>query len=388
MSGQPDIPVGQLEGQRLEFKSAAALLQPASIVREVVGMLNSEGGEVWIGLRDEGGRAIAVDLIPAVERERGRLLDSLVDSLSPRPGHQEVTVEAVSFPESGDGGLLRIHVVPKQQRRPYAQVKGASFTFVVRVGSRLRPMEREEILGEGGTGEEKLLHSERARISREADAVRGSGESGLWLRVQPVPKLDIDPADGIFSELASDPHRSGNRRFRSFAISRKLPTVRLDHVEWGMEKSLAVRFDADGGATFMLALDLVSMRTESDDPMELDPLRLAEYSVSGLRIARSVYDHFGLPLDAQVLVELALLGRGNFLLRPGSPGPFFSHGEPADLQEADAAAGLSFSADEFLDNPDHCGFRLLSLIYQAFGIREEDMPQEFDRQTGRLILRE
>jgi len=200
--------------------------------------------------------------------------------------------------------------------------------------------------------------------------------------------LDIDPADEIFSELASDAHRSGNRRFRSFAISRKMPAVRLDHVEWGMEQSLAVRFDADGGATFTLALHNVSLRTESDDPMELDPLRLAEYSVSGLRIARSVYEHFCLPLDARVLVELALLGRGNILLRPGSPGPFFSHGEPAELPEGDAAAGLSFSAAEFLDNPDHCGFRLLSLIYQAFGMREEDMPKEFDRKTGRLILPE
>lgn len=38
--------------------------------------------------------------------------------------------------------------------------------------------------------------------------------------------------------------------------------------------------------------------------------------------------------------------------------------------------------------PDRCGFRLVRRVYRAFGLRESDIPSEFDRRVGRLILPE
>jgi len=388
VSNGPSIPIGEPESQRLEFKAPAALERPDRIAREVVGMLNADGGEIWIGLREEAGRAVGLDLISAAERARQQLHDSLVDLLSPNPDHQEVKVEVVSLPDGGDRGLLRIDVAPRHERQPYALVRGASFTFVIRVGSLLRPMDRGEVFKGGGSGESDPLREAQQRIRKEKDRFNSSRGSGLWLRVQPVPALDLDPTDPIFSELASDPHLSGNRRFGSFAISRKAPAVRVDHVRWGMEQSLDVRFDHDGGATFKLTLDLISMSQEGSESTELDPLRLAEYSVSGLRIARVVYSHFKLAQSGLILTALALVNQGSFLLREGSPGPLFSHGQAAELASSDAEAGARFPASEFLDHPDRCGFRLLRLLYQAFGMAEDAMPDVFDRKTGRLILPE
>ena len=44
-----DWPIGTREDLHTEFKRADALKDLATIAREVVGFLNSEGGVIWIG---------------------------------------------------------------------------------------------------------------------------------------------------------------------------------------------------------------------------------------------------------------------------------------------------------------------------------------------------
>lgn len=118
------------------------------------------------------------------------------------------------------------------------------------------------------------------------------------------------------------------------------------------------------------------------------PLALIEYPVSGLRIVQQVYENLLSP-NAKVIVVLALFHVGERGLIWGSPNDFrFDARGRHTLSEDEATAELVLSASDLLENPDRCGFRLLSLIYQAFGIREEGMPREFDRKTRRLILPE
>jgi len=57
------IPIGQRENQQREFKSKDALRHLATVGRAVVAMLNSEGGDVWIGLREADGVAVTLSLI-------------------------------------------------------------------------------------------------------------------------------------------------------------------------------------------------------------------------------------------------------------------------------------------------------------------------------------
>lgn len=388
MSAEARIPLGELEDQRLEFKAAAALEKPEKIAREVVGMLNAGGGVVWVGLRDEGGRAVALEPIAAAETARERLFDFLVDSLSPQPDPKELQIEIVKL-DSGDAGLLRLVLNPQSLRRPYAVLRGGCWTFVTRVGARLRPMERTEFLPpprDAGAGAN--LRTVREQISKEKNELVAAGEPRLWLRLQPVPSLQLNPGDPVFEELAMDPPRSGNRRFRSFAHSRRPLAVDIDSVSWGVEKSLGVTFEVDGGAIFWAALDVFGLTRDDDDAVEIDSKRFAEYTVSALRIASVVYDDH-LTQGGQVLSALVLSGRPYLAMRTGQESPYLPLAGLFVLQEGTVAStALVFSAEEFLDNPDRCGFRLLRRIYQSFGIREEDMPKEFDRKTGRLILPE
>lgn len=382
MNARPALPIGELEGQRLEFKSTAALERPERIAREVVGMLNAEGGAVWIGLRDEAGRAVEIEPIPAAERARERLLDSLVDTLSPSPDHHEVKIEVVALPENGDAGLLRITVTPRPERRPYAVVSGGSYAFVTRVGARLRPMEREEIFAGAERNGSEALDLARKKLGERRAEVRAAGASVLWLGLQPAPSIRVDPQSPLFEKLAEVPAESGNREAGwTFVETLHRPEVSAAGVQWGWTELYRIEatFHADGGATFLADLAALS------DGETLWPLALLEYPVSGLRIARQVYLNAGLAPSARVVAALLIQSVDEVALPYGHR--HASRGR-RPLPGGEASAELDFPADEFLANPDRCGFRLLRQVYQAFGIREEDMPKEFDRETGRLILPE
>jgi hypothetical protein len=66
------IPLGERESQKLEFKSSAILEQPDKIAKEVVAMLNAEGGEVWIGIREDEARAVECEPIRNAESAADR----------------------------------------------------------------------------------------------------------------------------------------------------------------------------------------------------------------------------------------------------------------------------------------------------------------------------
>ena len=58
----PKSLLGKAESDRLEFKEAEALRRPANIGREVVGFLNADGGEIWIGVKEEHERAVGYEV--------------------------------------------------------------------------------------------------------------------------------------------------------------------------------------------------------------------------------------------------------------------------------------------------------------------------------------
>src|SRR6185295_20094854 len=96
-------------GPHLEFKGIDALKDPEKIAREVVAMLNAQGGKVWVGLREEDGRAVAVEPIADPEREKGRLLNYLVDTIEPAISNSMVNIEVQ---DQGQGAVLDIVVGP------------------------------------------------------------------------------------------------------------------------------------------------------------------------------------------------------------------------------------------------------------------------------------
>lgn len=395
----PQIPLGERESQRLEFKSAEALKQPEKIAREVVGMLNAEGGEVWVGLREEDGRAVEIEPIESAESRKERLLDHLVDVLVPSPISGELEIEVVALPEATpqEGRLLVVHCRPQEGRRPYAWID-RGWSFVVRVDARLRPMEREEVrrhfvaAPSAGGDEEKGIERAQAQIVSERDELRAQQESLLWLAVEPARPLGLGISPQLVKELLEDPAETGNRRSGwNFLRSRKPPSWSGERVVWGGESAeyrLHGEIRLSGGARFELSLAALEWKGEP-----LWPLSLLEYPISGLRLLSELYRRVDGKSAPPFVVDLALFAVGDRTLHPGSPRqPFYGmpHRGQGLARGDDAIADhpLVFTADEILNEPDRCGFRLVRRIYRAFGLDEDAIPREYDRERGRLILPE
>jgi hypothetical protein len=47
---------------------------------------------------------------------------------------------------------------------------------------------------------------------------------------------------------------------------------------------------------------------------------------------------------------------------------------------------MVFSSQEVIDRPDRCAFRVVRRLYEAFGLSEDAIPHEYDREAGRLLF--
>lgn len=381
------LPLGQKEGPRLELKGRGSLKTPEDIAREVVAMLNAEGGEVWVGLREDEGRAVAVEAIDNADREVARLLDSLVDSIEPSLSGGELRVEVVE--EGGEGPVLRILVKPSPGRRPYAFLRRGGRHFVTRIADRIRPLSREEIRGffqELGANRATALQEAVERVSADRKSVAKKRQALFWLRLEPAVDVKLDVQATEVRDLFREPSLSGNRNSGwSFAHLHSLPVLRTGRLTNDPASPRHVEIRRDGGLLFQASLESLQWKGE-----DIWPFILLEYPVSAFRIVRKLYEG-KMNDDGAVVADLALFGLRGLKLRPGSPGNWFSSKQTRTFNEADdflLDSPLVFKAEEIENEPDRCGFRLVERVYEAFGLGREAIPREFDQEVGRLILPE
>lgn len=395
MSGE--IPIGRREDLHLEFAPAESLDRPESVAREVVAMLNAEGGELWIGIGERDGVAVELQGVGDAERRAEDLLDSLADRLEPSPTAREVEVRPVS---AGEGiTVLRVRVRPEGGRRPYALIGSGGWHFPVRIGGRIRPMSRWEIVGARGADStagrlDEALHA----VVEDRRRFQERRPRALRLRLQPAAELRIDVQNPLFDELVREPSRSGNRGIGwHFAKATAPPRRSEGAVSWSYEDTLSASFTAGGGMAFTISLGSLFWRGEEG---EIWPPILLEYPVSAFRIARVVYLEAvageGLEDGDPVVADLGLFGLHGWKLRPGPTRGRSSTGfddrrpveYPGPEEDLTWPKPLVFSWSEVRDEPDRCGFRLVRRVYEAFGLREDAIPSSFDRRSGRLILPE
>jgi len=383
-----EIPLGKKEGPRVEFKGAAALKTPEAIARGVVAMLNAEGGEVWVGLREENERAVAIEPIPDPDQARRRLEDHLVDTIEPAPSN-EVEIEARAGEE---GVVFRIVVRPRPDRKPYALLKGGGRQFLIRVGPRIRRMDRQELQASFSDGGVKPQVREDAigRLVKKRDHVQSMGGNRFWLGLEPTAELDLDLQNRKYEAYLQDPPATGNRRSGwNFVVVpygpgpqlRKDRLVMTDQA-YTIPYGRTITIERHGGLTFEAPLDVLGKGEER----EIWPFRLLEYPISAFRLARAIYAD-DLPSGASVAASLSLLGIRGWKLWPDNSDRWLRKLQPFEESE-DLLWDLVFSAEEIESEPDRCGARLVERVYEAFGFRREQMPAEFDWKTGRLILPE
>ncbi|MEW6071299.1 MAG: ATP-binding protein [Planctomycetota bacterium] len=386
------VPLNVRESDSLEFKAAAALRSHFSISREVVAMLNARGGEVWIGLREAGGVATAVDAIPEIERARGDLLNHLVEVVEPRlhvPG--DVEIERV---DHEGGGLLRVKVNRPGARGPFAQLKDGGRHFLLRVDNRIRPMTREEIFSPRPGGEDERGAK---RLPGLRDEILRRDRPGLWVGIEPAPAVHLDTQAGCVTGYLQEPARSGNRAAGwSFSYPAYLgmePRLRAHRIELGRESHRQTTVWEDGCVEFWAAMDALHHGTDSRP--EIPPLALLEYPVSITRLAAALFgDRQAAPTAPRdVFVDVVLARSEGWRLpayAPGTYGHLLDHEAPEALEEGRfvLSSPFRFSWEEFRAAPDHAGYMLVRSVYQAFHLPEDRIPQQYDRAGRRLLLRD
>jgi hypothetical protein len=399
------------EDQHLEFKSARSLAEPENVARELVGMLNAEGGTIWIGIEDgENGAAGPVDPVPNAERAKGRLLDYLLETIEPTPSSDEFAIEVHQYGVD-DRGLLEIRVHPPSKdspRSPAAFVRKGGKHFVRRIDRRNHPMSREEVFGQrANTGQDEEVENAIRKLAEARTAFRDTGRDGLWIGLQPAPELDLQllQEHERLARIAADPPATGNRRAGvHFAMTNRSVQRRHQQLEWGWWSEVSkdfvsrVRVKENGGmeftASLTVLLDAVGWLNaiEGKPEKEFDSLALLELPISAFRIAREVYGADVTPTD-RVVADLALFGVQGWGLRKGSPGTAYYLGAAGRSMERLAETDLIskpivFSFRRIDEEPDRCGFRLVQRIYWSFGFREIDIPRQFDQESGKLLLPE
>jgi hypothetical protein len=382
------IPLGEKESLHQEFKSREALKKPETIAREVVAMLNAKGGTVWVGLRDEGDRAVAVEPVPDADRERRRLRDYLVDTIEPSPTGGEVAVDVV--PAEGGGEILRVDVHPQKERAPYAHLREGGRFFLVRVDDRTRPMAREEIskiFSRGANLQEGGVQQAEKKLLEDREKLLKSGERVLWLGIQPASNLGLDLQETRLEEVLRDASLSGNRRAGyHFAWSDCRPELKADRLVSKRGDGAFVEIWLHGGLRFQVRLDAMYWPERG----EIWPPALLEYPIAAFRMAGAIFRD-KLRSEDVVLGDLALVGAKGTSLRAGSRCMNFYGITPTFFDDADDLVWeqpLRFSSKEVIEASDLCGARLVERVYQAFDWRRESMPPEFDWKTGRLVLPE
>lgn len=399
------------EDQHLEFKSARSLAEPENIAREVVGMLNAEGGTIWIGIEDgEHGTAGPVDPVPHAERAKGRLLDYLLETIEPTPTSDELAIDVHQYGRD-DRGLFEIRVHPPPEdspRSPAAFMRKGGKHFVRRIDRRNHPMSREEIFGQRAkTGQDEEIENAIEKLVEARRTVRDTGRDGLWIGLKPARILDFDfsQEQERLGSIAADPLATGNRRAGvHFVMTNRPIQKRHRQLEWGwwseISKDFASRVQVkdNGAMEFSAALTILLdapgflNALEGKPEEEFDSLALLELTISAFRIAREVYRTYLKPTD-RVVADLALFGVQGWGLRKGSPGTAYYLGAAGRSIERLAETDLIwepmvFAFSRIDEEPDRCGFRLVQRIYWSFGFREIDIPHQFDQETGRLLLPE
>jgi hypothetical protein len=373
--------LGKREDERLEFKDAEVLRRPARVAREVVGFLNGKGGDLWIGVQEDGeGRAVTTVPIADVERARIALRDHLIEAIEPKFQPDEVAI-------TEEGGLLHL-AVKRGGNPPYAQRDGGRH-FCIRVDNRLREMDRTELRDAFRRADEP------AELMRKVETAKKElrdepNQSGLYVSLKPVPALNLDFFDeAVWREVQTwltDPRATGNRHAgfkfsHGYAVPQRRDSLVLHGQVSDYKRTV---LDDTGRISFWVKAD--GLRRMESAQSIIEPYALLEYPVSIMRLMATILARFGQGAE-QVAGVLSLAGIRGWILRPGSPKePMRAWQKPRPFDESVLDVERVFPADELAQNPDRCGLSFVRGIYARFDFDADAIPGEFDQLQGRLLL--
>ena len=389
----PSLPLGQPEGEHLEFKGREALERPERIAREVVAMLNAAGGQVWVGLAEEQGVARRLEPIEDPEAQLDRIWDCLAQRIEPKPRSTEVTRHVV--PVGGDFVILI--AVEAGSRGPYALLDRGSRAFLRRLGRRVVEMSREE-LAQAFSAQPRVVQENPLRRAKEK-LIAGGG-SRIWMAAssEPALSLDLPQGDDEVRRLLRDPSLSGNRLAGWTVVNGHTESNhRADRVwetidarEGSKYSSWRLELARDGFLEFTAGLDCLA----HDEARALYPLAILEYPTSFLRLVGRILELRGeCESEGTVTFDLLLQGVDGWRLWPYSPGVMGWKDEllarpPLEREILTLPSPFEFPVPMLLENPDACAWEVVRTIYFEFGYTQREIPRVFDPDAKRLQLRD
>ena len=365
----------QREGAHLEFKDPRALKEPYTIAREVCAFLNSDGGEIVIGIGDDGTMHPLRDAEAQAARLRDRLLSLIAPSLP-----NGVDVELL------DGDGIRVTVQrPGSEASLFAvRSRGGRVAVFRRVGDRITALDWAEIRerlrnGPAAPDErsaEKLLVGWREELE-EHSVLRESG--GLVLACTLAPAIGETAAKNAAEPVGRalmDPSEIGLRREgMHYAVATRDTCAKRGYVLSSGSRSELYRsaqLDLRGALAFATRLDvLLGDRVPGcPRPNTIHPLSLIETIVSCLRLFGTLIESTG--SRGTVVSALDLLGIYEHNLPPyrhGTYGFSFDANWQAPYAETSLSeiVRASSEAESFAGNPDRMAHELITWIYEEFG---------------------
>lgn len=378
-------PIGEPETERLEFKAAEAMKHPDSIVRAVVAMLNSAGGAVWVGVGEQGGKAVSVQQLTDPERARVVLRDKMVELIEPTPvGLVDPMVT---------GGVVAVRV-KRGSDRPYALKSGNSREYLGRFGDRTRLLSYEE-LREAFSGNGKKSHQEVRTARKQIAKLRKECGPGLALIAVQLPETQISTGDALIKQslqrLLQDHSTTGSRRMGwTFHSERAEVAFRRHALVATVGLGDEVRVTPRGEVVFTAVPNRLTWPGSKGPVAERDvhPIVLVELVTSAVRILKQLSAG---PLSErqpkQWLMHLALLGMQGWTLVGGSPLRWSVGAQVGKLEEGEySGPDVLFDRVELENEPDRIALTLLKQLYADFGLSTDQIPPEFDQELGVLRL--
>ncbi|MEW6269805.1 MAG: ATP-binding protein [Thermodesulfobacteriota bacterium] len=376
------IPLGEKEGFQREFKSADALRRPDTIGREIVGMLNAGGGEIWIGMTEENGVAVGIEDVPEADRAARVLLDHLVETIEPSLQQNHVRVEPV--PAGSGRTILHVRVGrAREDGPPYAYRTRGGRYFGIRVADRLRTMAWSEIFTNGrerGTASERWLAA-TDDVTKQLDKALEQPEPRYWLYLKPVATMELEFAKDV-EDLFRYPEKTNNRSNGWSFVDPHLHVARSrQQIVHGAPDGRRTVVRRNGSILFTAPLAFLHWKGEPD---LIWPYTLIEFAVSIFRLASNLYARQSDVDDDRIATRLALISARGWKLKGGSVRSVrWSFGDARAVENDDAISELSeLRLHRLLEAPDGCAYPLIHDIYEEFGLGPDDIPSELDPDTG------
>jgi hypothetical protein len=291
------------------------------------------------------------------------------------------------------GGIIAIKV-RRGNDRPFAMKSGNSRDYLGRFGDRTRALSYEEL--REAFGANRSESSEAVTEARkQVGKLRARIDRGLVLIAVPIPEARVSTNDSstgrTLEKLLRDHVVTGSRRM-GWTFHYEGATVAFRRHELVASVGLAdqVIITPRGEMIFTTSPNRLIWSGSRGPVPEKDvhPIVLCELVTSAIRILRELSGRSLFERQPKNwLLHLALLGMGGWTLFGGSP-LRWSVTARAGVLEEDEYTGpeVLFESAELEKGPDRIALTLLKQLYADFGLTSDQIPPEFDQETGVLRL--